>query len=309
MRERETECASLIKKPKVDFTRVAVTRQLRGFGCDRYEVGVISALLPKDEAKMRLRTWKPETILKSIGYLKQQNAEGNHIFIRPEGSTGLVFFDDLSISTVKRLEEDGIGPALLIESSPLNYHGWVRVSNTHISAELATAVSKTIAKRYNGDLQSADWRHFGRLSGFTNRKPAYVNEVGQYPFVTLRSSGGRLCEAHTELIKDAEDYIREKQRMDRERLEKIKTAYGTIEDIDIAHAFFQSELRGIEKTFNEFNASKADWMIVNKMLVKGYTVGAIKSAMIEHSVKANRGNINAEQYVENTIINATKKRT
>ena len=39
-----------------------------------------------------------------------------------------------------------------------------------------------MAARYGGGPKSIDWRHFGRLAGFTNRKPQYADKAGRYPF-------------------------------------------------------------------------------------------------------------------------------
>jgi hypothetical protein len=39
--------------------------------------------------------------------------------------------------------------------------------------------------RFRGDPGAADWRHFGRLAGFTNRKPAYAGRDGLFPFVRI----------------------------------------------------------------------------------------------------------------------------
>jgi hypothetical protein len=46
---------------------------------------------------------------------------------------------------------------------------------------LATAVAKRLARIYHGDPASADWRHLGRLAGFTNQKPARRTRRGQPP--------------------------------------------------------------------------------------------------------------------------------
>ena len=35
----------------------------------------------------------------------------------------------------------------------------------------STRAAKELARRFGGDPSSADWRHFGRLAGFTNQKP------------------------------------------------------------------------------------------------------------------------------------------
>ncbi|HEY6341571.1 MAG TPA: DNA-primase RepB domain-containing protein, partial [Bryobacteraceae bacterium] len=50
---------------------------------------------------------------------------------------------------------------------------------------LATAVARHLARTYGGDLSSADWRHLGRLAGFTNQKPARRTLCGYPPWITI----------------------------------------------------------------------------------------------------------------------------
>ena len=60
---------------------------------------------------------------------------------------------------------------------------------------MSSLAAKELAKRFGGDLSSADWRHFGRLAGFTNRKPERVLPNGLAPFVRLRQCEGRIYDA------------------------------------------------------------------------------------------------------------------
>jgi hypothetical protein len=57
--------------------------------------------------------------------------------------------------------------------------------------QLSTLAARTLAARYGADKGAADWRHFGRLSGLTNRKARYRGDDGRYPFVRLVEATGR----------------------------------------------------------------------------------------------------------------------
>lgn len=63
-------------------------------------------------------------------------------------------------------------------------------------------VARILAERYGGDPASADWRHFGRLAGFTNRKPKHHQERGQ-PFVLVREATGAVAERGPSLLEEA----------------------------------------------------------------------------------------------------------
>jgi RepB DNA-primase from phage plasmid len=49
-----------------------------------------------------------------------------------------------------------------------------------------------LALRCGGDPGSADWRHFGRLAGFTNPKPNRRLESGLQPFARLVEASGKV---------------------------------------------------------------------------------------------------------------------
>jgi hypothetical protein len=50
---------------------------------------------------------------------------------------------------------------------------------------VATSVAAHLAALYGADRASADWRHCGRLAGFTNQKPAPRQPGGYAPWVRL----------------------------------------------------------------------------------------------------------------------------
>jgi hypothetical protein len=54
----------------------------------------------------------------------------------------------------------------------------------------STRAAQALARRFGGDLSSADWRHFGRLAGFTNPKRERQLSSGMQPFARLVESSG-----------------------------------------------------------------------------------------------------------------------
>jgi len=63
---------------------------------------------------------------------------------------------------------------------------------------------------FGGDLSSADWRHFGRLAGFTNRKPERLLANGLAPFVRLRQCEGKIYEAAPEFLEEVKSAVVER---------------------------------------------------------------------------------------------------
>jgi hypothetical protein len=56
--------------------------------------------------------------------------------------------------------------------------------------------------RLGGDRGSCDWRHFGRLAGFTNQKKERQLENGLQPFVRLQHCNGRVYSAAEEFLRE-----------------------------------------------------------------------------------------------------------
>jgi len=183
-----------------DRTTLAVVAQLQAMACDRYEIGLRNI----QRGTMILREWTAEEVTHPLAmrWLKYLNAHDHDVYIRPLGSVGLILADDLTGTAVEQLTRDGLEPAVVVETSPGNLQAWLRVSETPIAKELATAAARLIAERYHADPNSADWRHFGRLAGFTNRKPEHTRD-GRQPYVLLREARGLLCEHGARLLQEA----------------------------------------------------------------------------------------------------------
>lgn len=280
----------------MDRTLIAVTRQLDAMGLQLIEIGILD---PEREI-MRLREWDRPTLAKSLPWLKRQNAAGCHIYVRPLGSQGISLVDDLSISALQRMEQDGTLAACIVETSPQNYQAWIRVSSTPIAAPLATAVGKVLARRYDADRNSIDWRHFGRLAGFTNCKPAYVDELGRYPFVLLRHAKAKLTPNADDLLSEGQRILEEESR----ELTPVSANIGNISETpDRLQEFYRSELHGLMGRFGgQIDYSRADWMIAGKLLHKGVTRDSIAELIRTTSPGlAVRKKGHVEDYIRRTL--------
>src|SRR5262249_36091703 len=67
----------------------------------------------------------------------------------------------------------------------------------------ATAAGKLLAAAYGGDPASTDWRHLGRLAGFTNQKPARRTPAGNAPWVKVVSAQAGLAPQAEALLRSA----------------------------------------------------------------------------------------------------------
>ena len=169
----------------MDRTEISVRHMLTAIEAPLYDVGVLShrGMLPG------LDGIPAEAVLARLSLLKNRNARGSHIYIRPSGEHRYTALDDLSETSLAKLAGDGFNPCAVVETSAGNFQAWLKHSVVFPKL-LGTFDAQTLATRYHADPSAADWRRFGRLPGFTNCKPKYKRPDGLFPFVRLKSHSG-----------------------------------------------------------------------------------------------------------------------
>jgi len=98
-----------------------------------------------------------------------------------------------------------------VETSPGNFQAWLNHGEV-LPKELSTFAARHLARRFLGDPASADWRHYGRLAGFTNRKERYRRENGLFPFVLLHEASGLPYRRAPEFLAEIEERFKEAKR-------------------------------------------------------------------------------------------------
>jgi hypothetical protein len=191
-------------------TSETITAQIQAMGSAFFEVGLFNPSAT-NEPFMILRSWDAATVIRSISWLKYENWKGRNIFIRPKGEHDLSLVDDLKAHSVESMKRAGFGPAVVVETSPGNFQAWLK-HHIPLTKEMSTAAARELARRFGGDLGAADWRHFGRLAGLTNRKEKYKDsETGLYPFVLLCETSGAVYPESPGLLAGVESAIRRQQ--------------------------------------------------------------------------------------------------
>jgi hypothetical protein len=171
---------------RIVAARVAMD-QLEALGVAAFDIGV-----KRFDGTMLLREgWGAKQVLKSLLWLRRENLNRGHIYVRPAGIHGLSLVDDLKADAVARMKAEGFEPAAVVETSPGNLQVWLKHGVT-LDEAASTRAAKLLAERYRGDLGSADWRHFGRLAGFTNPKPNRRLASGLQPFARLLEASGQI---------------------------------------------------------------------------------------------------------------------
>jgi hypothetical protein len=176
----------------IERTIDAVTRQIAVMGSTIFELGLFKPDVPAPQPVMVPRAWDADTLLRSVTWLRRENRDGRNIYIRPKGEHDLSLIDDLTSAAVEAMKGEGFNPSLVVETSPGNFQAWLKHPEP-LARELSTATARALAEKFGGDRGAADWRHFGRLAGFTNRKAKYEDaDTGLYPFVRLIEARSRV---------------------------------------------------------------------------------------------------------------------
>jgi hypothetical protein len=278
-------------------TATAVRQQVAAMDSELFEVGLYNPNAQAGESVMIPRVWDAETIMKSVPWLCHQNREGRNIYLRPKGEHDLSMVDDLTKDAVSAMKETGFNPAVIVETSPGNYQAWLKHTE-QLGKEVSTATARALAEKFGGDPGAADWRHFGRLAGFTNRKAKYFDaSTGLYPCVRLiEAVGGVYSEAERFLAGVKSDL--ERRHAEREQLrQRAKTVTIRRQDLKSIDAFRTDDRYGGDGT-------RVDLAYAVYALSHGASVAevevAIRSRDLSHKGNERRQN----DYVERTIKKA-----
>ena len=282
--------------PRWDLTAQGLCRQLRALGGKRYEFGVKS----EADQKMERRFWTLSEAMERVSWLKHRNATGHHIYLRPEIGEAVVLIDDLTLSALRRMDEDDVCSLCVVETSPLNFQSWVRVSNDSLEPALATCLGELLAKRYDGDCGSKDFRHLGRAVGFTNVKPEHVQKNGFYPYSKLVECIGKITPGADTLIEEAIELLKVK-KAERSQIRELLAERSASRSGQDATAFFQEAVSVVYAKYGiNTDGSRADAAAVRRMIHAGFSRDDIELAMLsDNNIHARRKG-HVEDYVRRT---------
>jgi hypothetical protein len=283
---------------RVIAARVAMD-QLEAMGAVAFDIGV-----KRFDGTMLLREgWGAKQVLKSLLWLRRENLNRGHIYVRPAGVHGLSLVDDLKADALARMKAEGFEPAAVVETSPGNLQVWLKHGAT-LDEAASTRAAKLLAERYGGDLGSADWRHFGRLAGFTNPKPNRRLASGLQPFA-------RLIEASGQVYQQAPGFIAEvRAAMAGETVSK--TGGSDTEGAGQGAPELPPPLRLLAEFHNDprygGDLHRADLAWARHAAAMGLSAYEIRAAIMEARDLAKKGSIRRQrEYAERTAYKALRQ--
>lgn len=264
--------------------------------CEVFEIGLFKPSATGTEPVMLPRTWDVQTLLRSISWLRHQNQDGRNIYIRPKGEHNLSLVDDLTSDRIQQMKASGFNPALVVQTSPGNFQAWLKHTAT-LSRDLSTTAARELATKFEGDRGAADWRHFGRLAGFTNRKEKHRRPDGLFPFVLLTEHTGVAYGMGEQFIGGVRSRL-EAEQVDRQQAVRSGMAREThptpLKSIDAFRA--DSRYGG--------DGTRVDLAYAIYALCHGVTPEAVSAALRSRDLSHKGNEQRQEEYVERTVHKA-----
>lgn len=289
------------------LTKRAVHRQLAAMPHDFYRLRLIH-----NQTRRPLkgeRVWTSAQLLEdaNLRFLRIRNREGFDVYIHPDEwdqNAGYILLDldHPSPSVIHRMRDNGHDPCLVVESSPGHLQAWVRVSASPLESSIATSIARRLAYLYQGDLASADWRHLGRLAGFTNQKPERRTIYGSAPWVRVMHTRAVLAPAGDALIEVA----RHAWRSDFQKVTFPDHVTADLVATNQAHHIYQRLLRRwrIAQRFARPDWSIVDLWVARHLLFVGWRPGRIQQIIRLASPRFPRQHGNASDYLRRTLDRA-----
>jgi len=300
-------------------TLQAIRRQLGAMPCQLYLVRLIHHASRRAFPGERLWTATQLTQASVVRFLRIRNREGCDVFIQPYAGNHnagyiLLDLDRGDPSVLEEMRAHGHEPCVLLQTSPGHLQAWVRVSVTPLEPAIASTIARWLASIYDGDLASADWRHLGRLAGFTNRKSARRQSNGFAPWVRvlhaqLRSAMQASClvqAAQQQLTAAGTTLVPMARPLLSPQLTHLPILSGDcLQPRAIYHAWLQW-LR-IPQRFPRTDWSIADKWIAKELLQRGISVAEVTALLRSGSPGFPRRHANPEDYLHRTLTRALRE--
>jgi hypothetical protein len=298
------------------LTWQAIRRQLAAMPQEFYLIRLIHHATRRAFPGERLWTAAQLTSAATIRFLRLRNREGCDVYLHPyaeDWNAGYILLDlDAANPTVvEAMRRDGLEPCVVVQTSPGHRQAWLHISRRPLEPALATAVAKQVAHTYGADLASADWRHLGRLAGFTNQKPGRRTPGGHPPWVTIVHARAGLASRAEPLIQSAITSLTPAQHaatpIDRDCLQDGDEAVAPApitqpEAIRIYHRCLRRWR--ITERFPQPDWSIVDLWVARELLSQGTLPAQVRAVLQLGSPQFPRRHGNPQDYLRRTLARA-----
>ena len=294
----------------------ALRSQIAAMPCRLYEVRLIHSGSRKPYPGVR--RWTASQLLDpaTVRFLRIRNREDFDIYFRPyagDHNAGYILLDldRPAPGILPSLRAQGHAPSVVVETSPGRLQAWIRVSREPLPPALATHLSRRLAQIYAADRASADWRHVGRLAGFTNRKPLRRQRGGLAPWVKLVYARDGLARGSAVLIEHAAAELSAPAPAGDRPAQGHAACLGPPTDLDstASPSLYQACLHRLRiwERFPSPDWSIADKWIARELLQSGTPQATVAAVLRQGSPGFPRRHGDPEDYLRRTLRCAAKQ--
>lgn len=247
------------------------------------------------------RGFSPDELEAHMPEMLRFQKRGENIYYTPlSEDRHHILIDDMTRDSLKKLQEDGFRPAVVLESSPGNFQCLLTIPKlgTEFDRDVGNRITERLNREY-GDKNLSGCIHPHRAPGFENRKPKHKREDGGYPQVKLLFAERRECGKALELAR----------RIDREYAEaaaKRKAERRTFQPPylrpgDPAAAYY-AHLENIRRHLTIEDYSRVDAMIALRMRSNGHSRDAVMETIrsCAPTIRDSQAGRNWQRYAERT---------
>ena len=294
------------------ITSHAVHRQLSAMPNEFYFIRLIHGFTRRPCPGERV--WDVGQLLRGsvLRFLRARNLQGFDVYLLPfaeyhNAGYILLDLDQPTTDVLSRMRAHGHEPCVVLQTSPRHFQAWISVSNTPLEPVVAALISRQLAHTYGGDWASTDWRHLGRLAGFTNQKLARRTASGSSPWVKILQARPILASAAQDLLRSAAQAVAQHPTFVRH---VIQTTHGSPESnmtTQGAARIYQSWLQRwhIQERFPQVDWSIVDLWLARKLLAIGISPAQVEAIIRLGSPDFPRQHGNPQDYLRRTLARAT----
>jgi len=293
------------------ITLHAIRRQLAAMPNDLYLVRLIHQPTRQAFPGERLWTAQQLTGAATVRFLRARNREGCDVYVQPYAghqNAGyiLVDLDRARPTIIDTMRTQGHDPCVVAQTSPGHWQAWIHLSTSPLESAVATAAGKLLAAAYGGDPASTDWRHLGRLAGFTNQKTARRTSRGYGPWVKLVSAQAGLATQAETLLRSARALAESQASPASSVNSKWEGSVPATIAASIAMEVYRAcmERWHIHQRFPQPDWSIVDWWVARHLLARHWSPTQVQEILRLASPQFPRRHGNPDDYLRRTVARA-----
>lgn len=247
------------------------------------------------------RGFPPDELEAHMPEMLRFQRRGENIYYTPlSDDRHHILIDDMTRDSLKRLQEDGFRPAVVLESSPGNYQCLLTIPRlgTEFDRDVGNRLTECLNREY-GDKKLCGCIHPHRAPGFENRKPKHRRENGSFPQVKLLFAERRDCGKALALARRIDHEYAE--AAEKRKAEQRTFTMPNFRPGDPAAAYY-AHLENIRRHLTIEDYSRVDAMIALRLRSNGHSRESVEETIraCAPTTREKQAGRNWQRYAERT---------